>query len=193
MVTDPISPELVREFVIAGHGDLEKVKSLLAAHPGLLNAAHPWSGDDRETAIMAAAQVGNRPIAEFLLGQGAPLSITTAAMLGRTAEVQALLQNDPRLVAARGAHGIPLLAHAALSGDVNLVRMLFVAGAQDGRELALHNALAAGQADLVRWLLENAHPDLGWKNYAGKTALTVAAELGRTDLAELLRRHGAAG
>jgi len=34
----PLKPDLVKEFVIAGHGNLEKTKTLLALEPGLLNA-----------------------------------------------------------------------------------------------------------------------------------------------------------
>jgi ankyrin repeat protein len=186
------TPEEIRDFVIAGHGDLKKVQAMLAAAPDLLDAAHPWSESDRETAIMAAAQTGNRAIAEFLLARGAPLSITTAAMLGRKQQVADMLEKDPKLIAARGAHGIPLLAHAALSGDLDLVRMLVEHGAQEGLEYALHNAVVLGKEDLVRWLLENTRPDLGWKNYEGKTALAVADGKGNDPLVRLLREHGAA-
>jgi hypothetical protein len=34
----PLNPDLVKEFVIAGHGNLEKVKQMLEKEPGLLNA-----------------------------------------------------------------------------------------------------------------------------------------------------------
>jgi len=34
----PPSTEQVREFVIAGHGNLEKVRQMLAENPKLLNA-----------------------------------------------------------------------------------------------------------------------------------------------------------
>ena len=34
------TPEEIRDFVIAGHGDIDKVKTLLAAQPALLNLAH---------------------------------------------------------------------------------------------------------------------------------------------------------
>ena len=74
--------DLVRKFVIAGHGDLDKVKALLAETPQLLQAAYPWQENDTETALQGAAQVGNVAVAEFLLSQGAPLDICTAAMLG---------------------------------------------------------------------------------------------------------------
>jgi uncharacterized protein len=187
------TPEQIRDFVIAGHFDLAKIKSMLAEAPGLLNAAHPWSEGDRETALMAAAQTGNRPIAEYLLDQGAPLDICNAVMLGRRAAVAGMLEKDPGSIQARGAHGIPLLGFAGFSGDPELVRLLVDLGAREGAEFALHNAVTRGDEPLVRWLLENLHPDLGWKNYEQKTALTVALEQGKTVIADLLRSHGAAG
>ena len=70
-----IDSNLLREFVIAGHGNLSKVKELLAHHPELLDMPYSWTETDRETAVMAAAQVGNAAVAEYLLAKGAPLSI----------------------------------------------------------------------------------------------------------------------
>ncbi len=187
----PTTPEQIRDFVTAAHGDFEKVKSMLAEIPELLNAAHPWSETDHETALMAAAQVGNRVIAEYLLKCGAPLDICTGAMLGRGEAVKAQLEKDPKLIHARGAHGIPLLAHAAMNGDVALVRILVESGASEGLAFALHNAVLFHHDDLVRWLLENTQPDLSWKNWQGKTALTVALEGGFESMAALLKEHGA--
>jgi hypothetical protein len=84
---NPLSPEWVREFVIAGHGDLAKVQAMLSETPSLLNAAHEWKPGDTETAIQGASHVGNAAIAEYLLAWNAPLAIYTAAMLGRVAAV----------------------------------------------------------------------------------------------------------
>lgn len=185
------STELVRDFVIAGHGDLEKVKAMLSAHPELLNAAYEWKANDHETAIQAAAHVGNTAMAEYLLSRGAPLEICTAAMLGRKDEVERLLETNPAGVHAAGAHGIPLLAHAALSGNVALVKGLFERGAREGVSSALHNAVIMGHEHAARWLLEHARPDLAWTNFQGKTVLAVALEHGLEPLARLLREHGA--
>ena len=187
----PPSPEQIREFVIAGHGDLEKVKQLLAECPELLNAAHQWNEKDRETAIQAAAQVGNAPIAEYLLERGAPLDICTAAMLGRRDNVERFLAEDPNSIHATGAHGISLLTHVSLSGNIELVQFLFHRGARTGVSSALHNAVSRGYDEIVRWLLENGKPDLGWKNFQGKTALAVAIELKHESIVQLLREHGA--
>ncbi len=183
--------ELVREFVIAGHGNLPRVKEMLGQHPELLDAAYPWSETDKETAIMAAGQVGSVTVAEYLLSKGAPLSICTAAMLGRRNNVEQFLANNPESIRAKGAHGIPLLAHAALSGNSDLVKMLVEHGATDGMSFALHNAVSRGYFEVARWILDNAKPDVNWKNYQGKTALEVALERKDDSLVRTLREHGA--
>jgi len=185
-MSDSPSADLVRAFVIAGHGDLATVRSMLAAHPSLRDAGHAWQPDDVETAIMAAAHVGQAPIATFLLDAGAPLAIHTAAMLGRTADVERLLAEDPARLDTRGAHGIPLLAHAALSGDADLVARLHGRGAREGVSFALHNAAGRGHAEIVRYLLANDTPDLTWQDYQGKTAREAAAAGGHDEVVELL-------
>ncbi len=188
---DSLSQDQIREFVIAGHGNLPKVKEMLAANPELLNVSYQWSENDWETAVQAAAHVGSTAVAEFLLGQGAPLAICTAAMLGRSGDVERMLAEDPALIRATGAHGIPLLTHAALSGSVKLVEMLFRRGAQEGTSYALHNAVVKNHVEAVRWLLANGKPDLGWKNFEGKTVLTVATERRFDDIIALLKAQNA--
>jgi uncharacterized protein len=181
---------LVRSFVIAGHGNLAKVKELLGLHPDLLNQAYSWSETDEETAIMAAGQVGNVSIAEFLLSKGAPLSICTAAMLGRQTDVERILAHAPEETYARGAHGIPLLPHAALSGNLDLVRVLVEHGALEGSSFALHNAVSRGYKEVAEWLLDNTKLDVNWKDYQGKTPLAVAIERKDAALTGLLRSRG---
>jgi ankyrin repeat protein len=184
--------EMVREFVIAGHGDLEKVQQMLAVQPELLNVAHQWGENDFETAVQAAAHVGNAEIAEYLLAQGAPLEICTAAMLGQQAEVKRMIEEDASAIDATGAHGIPLLTHAAWSGSLELIEWLVAHGALAGLSDALHNAVRNGDYALARWFLENTQPDLTLKDFQGKTPLAVA--VGRDDkpMVQLLRAHGAA-
>ena len=179
--------EEIREFVIAGHGDLARVQELLAANPALLEEAHEWGPGDTETALQGAAHVGNAPIAEYLLAQGAPSDICTAAMLGRRDDVRRMLEGRPESAQATGAHGIPLLAHAAFSGDTELVSELYERGARNGAEMALNNAIGRGHTQLARWLLEHSSPDLSWQDFRGQTALDVAVSSGADEIAQLLR------
>jgi uncharacterized protein len=185
-----LSNDVVREFVIAGHGNLEKVQKMLEQNPQLLNASYAWSETDHETAIQGAAQVGSATVATYLLERGAPLEICTAAMLGQSDEVERRIKDKPDNINSNGAHGIPLLPHAAWSGDLELVQFLFRNGAKAGSSSALHNAVTRGHYDLVVWLVENASPDLSSKNFQGKSPMSVAIERKQETIAHFLREHG---
>jgi hypothetical protein len=108
---------LVQEFVGKSHGDLERVKELLTQEPGLINAAWDWGGGDWETGLGAAAHMGRKDIAIFLLENGARLDLFAAAMLGRLEIVKATLEAYPETVNIPGPHGIPLIAHAQAGGS----------------------------------------------------------------------------
>ena len=113
----PIDKELVGEFVLKSHCDLGVVKQLVAREPAIVNAAWDWGGGDWETGLGAAAHVGRRDIAEYLLEHGARLDVFAAAMLGEVEIVRAMLEAQPGLRDARGPHGIPLRAHAEAGGE----------------------------------------------------------------------------
>ena len=112
----PIAPQLVQEFVIAGHGNLPRVKEMLAETPALINAAWDWGGGDFETALGGAAHVGHRETAEYLLTHGARFDLFAAAMLSQLDLVRAVLTVFPEARHVAGAHGIPLLTHAKMGG-----------------------------------------------------------------------------
>lgn len=109
--------ELVHEFVANAHGGLQCVQELLEQEPTLLNAAWDWGGGDWETALGAAAHMGRRDIALFLLQHGARIDIFAAAMLGQLEIVQTLLQIFPSMAQEKGPHGISLLEHAKAGGE----------------------------------------------------------------------------
>ena|SRR5688572_7718515 len=113
----PIDSELVQSFVSNAHGDPDAVRELLEREPALVNAAWDWGGGDWETGLGAAAHMGRRDIALFLLDHGARVDVFAAAMLGETEVVRAMLTAWPELRDARGPHGIPLLAHAKAGGE----------------------------------------------------------------------------
>jgi len=113
----PIAGDLVKEFVIAGHGHLPKVKEMLGQQPNLLNASWDWGNGDYETAIEGAGHVGNREVAEYLLGQGARINIFAAAMLGKIDMVKSTLTAFPDLKTSKGPHGLMLIHHATKGGD----------------------------------------------------------------------------
>lgn len=112
-----LEPDLVREFVIAGHGNLEQVKAMLAEQPALINAAWDWGDGDFETALGGAAHTGSREIALYLLENGAHMTIYAATMLGELDLVKAFIAVQPNAHLHPGAHGIPLIVHAQQGGD----------------------------------------------------------------------------
>jgi hypothetical protein len=126
-----LDPSLAELFVANAHGNFEKVRELHAREPRLVNAAWDWGGGDWETALGAAAHMGEREIALFLLEHGARLDVFAAAMLGYTEVVRAILEAHPETRDARGPHGIPLLAHAKQGGEHarGVIELLESAGA----------------------------------------------------------------
>jgi len=108
--------KLVEEFVGNAHGNFARVKELLEAEPALVNATWDWGGGDFETALGAAAHMGNKQIANYLLERGARLDIFAAAMLGKLDIVIAALAAYPDALDTPGPHGIPLIVHAEAGG-----------------------------------------------------------------------------
>jgi len=113
----PLKADLVKEFVIAGHGNLEKTKQMLEANPGLLNASWDWGNGDFEEAIEGAGHVGNRDIALYLIGKGARFTMFVAAMLGQLQIVKAMIEPYPELIKSKGPHGLDLIHHATKGGE----------------------------------------------------------------------------
>jgi hypothetical protein len=112
-----LDPATVQAFVANAHGDLDAVREQLAAEPALVNASWDWGSGDWETGLGAAAHMGRRDIALFLLESGARIDVFAAAMLGYVDVVRAVLEVDPSTRDALGAHGIPLVAHARAGGE----------------------------------------------------------------------------
>lgn len=112
-----LEASLVQDFVGNAHGNLDRVKELLAQEPALINSVWDWGGGDFETGLGAAAHMGRRDIASFLLENGARLDLFAAAMLGNLEIVKATLEMYPDALHVLGPHGIPLLAHAQAGGN----------------------------------------------------------------------------
>lgn len=109
--------DLVKEFVIAAHGNIKRTRELLAEQPGLLNASWDWGDGDFEMGIEGAGHVGNKEIANFLIGKGARLTIFVATMLGRLDIIKPILTAYPEMIHAKGPHGLTFLHHAGKGGE----------------------------------------------------------------------------
>jgi hypothetical protein len=106
----------IQDFVIYAHGDLPMTRQLLEKNPAVVNAVMDWGGGDWESALGAAAHMGRRDIAEYLLAQGARIDIFCAAMMGQLDAVKSFLALEPKLIDAKGPHGFSLHFHAQVGG-----------------------------------------------------------------------------
>jgi uncharacterized protein len=183
-MSDP-DQALVEACVGNAHGNLERVRELIEAHPELVRARAPWN----ETAVEAATQMGRRDIIEYLVWKGAPTDFFTACVLGRTDLVEAELQSAPAAAHARGVHELPALYFAGIGGSLEVAELLLRHGA-DVNESApaaapIHGAVMGGQVEMVRWMLDRgANPDL--PDFQGRGARELAMVLGRPELAALI-------
>ena len=121
-----IASDLVRQFVIAGHANLDKVKEMLAAEPALVNGTWDWGKGDFETALGGASHMGRPDIAEYLLAHGARMDLFAAAMLGKIDIVKAAVAAFPDIVRVPGPHKIPLIAHAEKGGTAAVAVVEFL-------------------------------------------------------------------
>lgn len=136
---------LVREMVTVAHGNVARVKELVAARPAFARAAWDWGYGDWETALGAASHVGNREIAAVLLAAGAHPTIFSAAMLGQLDAVKAFVSAAPGIQKTRGPHGIHLLDHARAGKSDEVVRYLEALG--DAAPAYPNEAMANGDPE----------------------------------------------
>ena len=176
---------MVDDLVGNAHGNLARVKEILTAHPELINETATW----KETPVDAATQMGDRAIIEYLIEKGAPVDFFTALVLARVDRAREELGTNPELAKARGVHGLPPLYFAAIGGSIPAAAMLLEAGAdvnaQTGPATPLHGAVMGGHREMARFLIESG-ADVTLPDYQGRDARTLAMELGRSEIAELI-------
>lgn len=112
----PLPVAVVKEFVIAGHGNFPKVEAMLKDTPNLLYTKFDWGNGDYESAIEGAGHVGNKEIANYLLERGDRVTLYVLTMLGKTELVKPILEAYPNLINGKGPHGFSLLHHAKVGG-----------------------------------------------------------------------------
>ena len=109
-------PSLVKDAVGESHGNFVRVRELVEKQPAMACASIDWGFGDWETCLDAAAHVGNKPIADFLLQHGARPTIFSAAMMGQLDAVKAFIAARPGIQKTLGPHGITLMSHAKAGG-----------------------------------------------------------------------------
>jgi uncharacterized protein len=155
-------------FEASALGDLESVRKLVGADRGLVNSFAP----DGFYPLGLAAFFGHRAVVEFLLKNGADVSL-----------------------AARNAQKVTALHAGASRGGAEIVTLLLEAGAdpnarQERGFVPMHSAAATGNAAIVELLLKHG-ADAASKAADGKTPADMAAEAGHKEIAETLRKASA--
>lgn len=125
---EPFDIKLVKDFVVAGHKNLELVKEMLDQYPNLIYSRYDWGSGDFEEAIEGAGHMGNKEIANFLISQGARVNLFLLTMLGKTELVIPTLETYSNLVFAKGPHGFTLLHHAKVGDATELYDYLMEKG-----------------------------------------------------------------
>jgi len=111
-----LNRQLVQDFVIFAHSELDMTKKLVEKEPMLVNAFMDWGGGDWESGLGGASHMGRKDIVALLLEKGARIDLFCAAMMGQLDAVKSFLTLQPKLIDARGPHGFSLHFHAQVGG-----------------------------------------------------------------------------
>jgi uncharacterized protein len=176
-------------------GDLGKVKSMLAAKPGLIRSRRHGASP-----ILIARYHGKQEVVECLRGLLPALDIFEAAALGDRERAARLLDGNGGLANAVAEDGFGPLGLASFFDHEPVVRLLLARGARvdaasanDMRVMPLHSAAAAHSVPIARLLLERGAPVNARQGTSGLgfTPLMEAALNGQTEMVDLLLEHGA--
>ncbi|KAH7415939.1 hypothetical protein KP509_14G067700 [Ceratopteris richardii] len=147
----------------AYQGKTSLLKSLIKS------GANPNRADyDGRTPMHLAALRGHEDIVQFLLQQGAEV------------DVEDRFGNTPLLEAVKGCHTTVIKILRTAGGHLT--------GKNAGR--LLHQAVLAGNSEVVRALLDNGM-DPNYSDHNGQTALHIAASEGLVTIVRILLEHGA--
>lgn len=142
-------PSLVKDAVGASHGNFARIRELVEKQPAIARASIDWGFGDWETCIDAAAHVGNKPIAEFLLTHGARPTLFSAAMMGQLDAVKAMIAARPGIQKTLGPHGITLMSHAKAGGPAAAAVVQYLATLGDADVPTQTQPLAPADRDAL--------------------------------------------
>lgn len=165
---------------------------LADGNPALLGAKQ--SG---VSALLTAVYHRQTAVARILLDRGAAPDVFEASAVGDVERVRALLSEEPARANEFAPDGFTPLGLASFFGHPAAARLLLASGAdpnqaaRNGTRVApLHSAVAGGNAEIVRELLERG-AEAGAHQEGGFTPLHTAAGEGREEMVRLLLARGA--
>jgi len=173
-------------------GDHAAVEAIVETRPdlarGVTDDGLPWT--------LAAVYRGHPGIADLLLRHGAELDPFTAASLGRTDQLEVLLDRGQAAPGERSPDGWTALHLAAFFGHRETAAMLLDRGADlaarstnDLANTPLHAALAGGRGPVAELLVERGADVNAVAN--GLRPLDIAEGREDHEMVEYLTRHGA--
>ena len=167
-------------------GDRDRIRTLLEAHPDLLNARNE-SGD---SLLLSAAYSGRKDLFELLLEKGAGVNVFEASALGLSDRVGEFLGAEPSLANSYSHDGWTPLHLASFFGRKDVASVLLAHGADVNarsrstrfakENTPLHAAAANRQVALAELLLAHG-ADVNARDGSGYTPLALAAS-GKNDL-----------
>ena len=173
-----------------GHKD---IAALLIAKGADVNAKDRF----KRTPLDRAAWEGQRDVAELLMEHGAELDLYGACWLAMTDKIQAMLDENPKLInTTTEKPGVTRAVWKTVlkgnQGAAEVVKLLIANGANirgsgEGRPTPLHWATSRDVAEVLI-----AHgADVNTRDRANRTPLHEAVIRGNKDVAEVLIAHGA--
>ncbi len=173
-------------------GDFERVKTLVTAHPALVDARDGTG----LSAILTAVYNGRKEIANLLVARGASLTLAEACAAGEFDRVDRLVA-DGEAVNAYSADGWTPLHLASFFGHATVAELLLARGAEvaavsrnPNANTPLHAALAANQ-QLVAGLLIGRGAGVNAAAAGGWRPLHLAAAANNLDGIKSLIAQGA--
>ena len=181
-------------FDMIQHGQTAELAAQLANHAQLAEAQNA----DGISALRAAVYHHQPAIRDLLLPYLPELDIFDASSVGAIERIEQLLSFDPSLVASHSTDGWTPLHLAAAFADEDTVHLLLSRGADaharshnDLGNQPLHACVARfGSLASARALIEGG-ADVNATQSGGITPLHLTAAQGKTEMLQLLLRHGA--
>jgi ankyrin repeat protein len=174
-------------------GEFDRVKAMVSADPGLIEA-HSQTGD---SAILTAVYHRQKEIVNLLVSRGVSLTLFEACAAGELERAERLLADDPPSINRFGPDGWTPLHLAAFFGHVKLTELLLFRDADvaarsknSNGNTPLHAALA-GNHKFVAGLLMGAGADVDAQDAAGWRPLHLAAFNNNLDAMKTLIAQGA--